>query len=264
MPKGNVLEVHLEGTKWSTTEAQLDLTNCGLIILAIYPTNGRIYYPFSRKKGHLLPHPPIFGLLMHPQTTLWVLTTPQEVHCLCPSRLTRSSSRAIAQQPLLQSDFHLVATLAVVLEGYEYIPFTIDPASGTRSSSETALLSLALWSLQLTIYQSYRAGQILFDGNKTTIGVKVTQSGLKPYVLSARKEVMLSAGVVNDMNAILYSRAKHADYNSSIWPELEFVISSSRGTLLQCRNHSTATFQLERSWLLQRHEATWPLLRQYR
>lgn len=39
--------------------------------------------------------------------------------------------------------------------------------------------------------------KVVFDGNKTATGVMVKQPGLSPYMLSANKEVILSAEVVS-------------------------------------------------------------------
>jgi choline dehydrogenase len=79
------------------------------------------------------------------------------------------------------------------LTGYGYFPSTIDPVTGLRSSAESGLLSPAIAkSPLLTIYQSCMARNILFDGQKRATGVNVTVDGIKPFTLTARKEVIHS------------------------------------------------------------------------
>jgi choline dehydrogenase-like flavoprotein len=48
----------------------------------------------------------------------------------------------------------------------------------------------------LKIYTHTLAKQVLFDGNKTAIGVVVETGGFN-YTLSANKEIILSAGAVS-------------------------------------------------------------------
>lgn len=81
------------------------------------------------------------------------------------------------------------------LIGYSESPFTIDPQTETRDSSETSFLSDAIKKTYIQVYQQTLARKILFDANKQAIGVNVTTAGVS-YVLKARKEVILSAGVV--------------------------------------------------------------------
>lgn len=83
------------------------------------------------------------------------------------------------------------------LNGYGFFPVTVDPTTGLRSSSETSLLKSALGDDRLTLYINSQAMKLVFDGNKTATGVMVKQPGLNPYMLSANKEVILSAEVVN-------------------------------------------------------------------
>ena len=73
---------------------------------------------------------------------------------------------------------------------------TVDPEAETRSSSETSFLQSAISSSPLfQIYQRTLAQRIIFNQNKTAVGVAVSTSGV-PYTLSARKEVIVAAGVV--------------------------------------------------------------------
>jgi choline dehydrogenase len=50
--------------------------------------------------------------------------------------------------------------------------------------------------LNLKVYQSTQAINILFDGNKIATGVNVSTGGM-PYTLNAGKEVIASAGAVS-------------------------------------------------------------------
>lgn len=86
------------------------------------------------------------------------------------------------------------------LIGYGAITLTIDPKTLTRSSSETSFLQSAMArSSSLKIYSSTLAKKILFDDDKMASGVLVGAKGDREYefVLSARKEIILSAGVVS-------------------------------------------------------------------
>lgn len=91
------------------------------------------------------------------------------------------------------------------LEGYGYFPSTISPVTGLRSSAESGLLSPAVSkSDKLTIYQSMQARNILFNGTRAT-GVNVTVNGIKPFTVSARKEVIVSAGAWHSPQLLMVS-----------------------------------------------------------
>lgn len=82
------------------------------------------------------------------------------------------------------------------LLGYTEFTFTIDPQAATRSSSEASFLQEGIQTSTLQVYQQTLANKILFDSNKKATGVSVTTAG-KDYILSARNEVILSAGAVS-------------------------------------------------------------------
>ena len=82
------------------------------------------------------------------------------------------------------------------LLGYSEATQTIDPDSGTRSSSETSFLQQSIAETDLQVYQRTLAKKILFDDSKRATGVAVETAG-KAYVLSAKKEVILAAGAVS-------------------------------------------------------------------
>lgn len=82
------------------------------------------------------------------------------------------------------------------LIGFAEITASLDPGAEIRSSSETSFLQQAMATTSIQVYQSTLANRILFDGGKTATGVEVTTAGVT-YLLSARKEVIVSAGVVS-------------------------------------------------------------------
>ncbi|ODM16763.1 hypothetical protein SI65_07728 [Aspergillus cristatus] len=90
------------------------------------------------------------------------------------------------------------------LNGSAYVLETINAADQTRESSETAFLQLALESTSLTVYQSTLAKKVLFDSEKTANGVLVESDGIE-YTLSARKEVIVSAGAFQSPQLLMVS-----------------------------------------------------------
>ncbi|GAB1743243.1 hypothetical protein NU219Hw_g9094t1 [Hortaea werneckii] len=96
------------------------------------------------------------------------------------------------------------------LLGAAYAPFTIDPKTGYRSSSESAYLQSALNNnLAPVTYHSTLATEILFNRAKA-IGVKALTAGTygtpgKNYTLNARKEVILSAGTFQSPQLLMVS-----------------------------------------------------------
>ncbi|MCJ1372495.1 hypothetical protein MMC20_003720 [Loxospora ochrophaea] len=89
------------------------------------------------------------------------------------------------------------------LSGYAEFTSCIDPQFEARSSSETSFLQQSLPRSNLQLYQQTLANRILFDG-KTAVGVSVSTAGV-PYVLSASKEVILSAGVFRSPQMLMLS-----------------------------------------------------------
>jgi choline dehydrogenase len=55
-----------------------------------------------------------------------------------------------------------------------------------------------------TVYLRSHSSKVLFDNNKTATGVAVT-TGNRDYVLTARKEVILSAGVFHSPHLLMLS-----------------------------------------------------------
>ncbi len=81
------------------------------------------------------------------------------------------------------------------LLGYAYTLYTLDAQSQTRASSETAFLSNSLDEPNYYVYPLTMAKKILFDSSRKATGVLVDTAGAQ-YSLSARKEVILSAGCI--------------------------------------------------------------------
>ncbi|KAI0466496.1 putative glucose-methanol-choline oxidoreductase [Xylaria cf. heliscus] len=89
------------------------------------------------------------------------------------------------------------------LLGQSYCMFTINADTMVRESSETSFLRRGLSNPELLVYQLTQAKRIIFDG-KTAKGVVVDTQGLE-YTLSARKEVILSAGVFGSPQLLMVS-----------------------------------------------------------
>ena len=82
------------------------------------------------------------------------------------------------------------------LIGFSEFTLSIDPKAATRSSSETSFLQSILDRPNLLVYQRTLAKSLLFNNTKIATGVLVDTFG-KAYSLSAKREVILSAGVVS-------------------------------------------------------------------
>ena len=99
---------------------------------------------------------------------------------------------------------------AGVLNGSAYSTLTIDPRNGYRSSSESSFLQAALQNgTAPMIYKNSLARKILFNGTAAT-GVLVTTAGpygIPPlnYTLTARKEVIVSAGTFQSPQLLMVS-----------------------------------------------------------
>ena len=90
------------------------------------------------------------------------------------------------------------------LIGQSESTFTINATTMHRDSSETSFLAQGLENPALKVHPLTLAKQILFDANKKAIGVRVDTLGVS-YVLSASKEVILSAGSFNSPQLLMAS-----------------------------------------------------------
>jgi len=96
------------------------------------------------------------------------------------------------------------------LIGSGYVPFTIDPKTARRSSSESSFLQEAFKNTQLQIYNHSLAQKILFDSTNTATGVSVYTKGTHGtpsvyYTLKAQKEVIVSAGAFQSPQILMVS-----------------------------------------------------------
>ena len=110
------------------------------------------------------------------------------------------SSIGLQQQPGFSSG---------ILHGFNTWTSTIDPNTGLRSSAQSAFLDPAWSRDSLTVYLNTLAQNVMFDSNKTAIGVNVTSTAnpkyAKYYTLTARQEVILAAGAYHSPQILMLS-----------------------------------------------------------
>lgn len=91
-----------------------------------------------------------------------------------------------------------------ILAGYSaYVTTTVDPHDATRSSSRTSYMDTVGVPAGLKVYHHTTAQKILFNKSIAT-GVRVVTDGTT-YTLSAKKEIILSAGVFGSPKLLLVS-----------------------------------------------------------
>lgn len=89
--------------------------------------------------------------------------------------------------------------------GQSYQLLTLDATSMERDSSETSFLrKLGLPNSNLIVYPSTLATKVLFDANKKATGVTIDFGG-EPFLLSVKKEVILSAGAFQSPQLLMVS-----------------------------------------------------------
>lgn len=97
------------------------------------------------------------------------------------------------------------------LIGSSYATLTIDPRNGHRSSSESSFLQDSVRDdAELYVYKNTLGKRILFDASNTAIGVQVSTAGTYgtpsvKYTLTARKEVIISAGAFQSPQLLMVS-----------------------------------------------------------
>lgn len=138
-----------------------------------------------------------------------------------------------AQKAFIGVGMKLISSLnAGVLMGSSFSTLTIDPRNGYRSSSESSFLQAALQNGTAPItFKNSLARKILFNGTTAT-GVLVTTAGAYGipdlnYTLTARKEVIVSAGVFQSPQLLMVSgigpRATLQQYGISVLSDLAGV-----------------------------------------
>lgn len=89
------------------------------------------------------------------------------------------------------------------VNGGAWVPTTINPRDATRSTSKSSYLD-SHPDQQPIVYLHSQASKVLFDKNKKATGVSLSTNG-QTYVLSAKKEVILSAGVFHSPQLLMLS-----------------------------------------------------------
>ena len=95
------------------------------------------------------------------------------------------------------------------LMGAQYCASTIDPATEERESAQAAFLSSQIPGLK--VIPQTMAQKILFDNTKSATGVQVRGPLGDVYTLSAKNEVILSAGVFQSPQLLMVSGVGPAD-----------------------------------------------------
>ncbi|KAL5349091.1 hypothetical protein ACLOAV_005379 [Pseudogymnoascus australis] len=120
------------------------------------------------------------------------------------------SNYAMAISSYVQKGFAEIGILPTngfasgTLKGSSYVLETIDESTQTRESSETAFLAPALSRDNLIVFAHTLAKKVVFDTKKRATGVSV-ETGGKVYTLSARNEVVLSAGAFQSPQLLMVS-----------------------------------------------------------
>ncbi|KJX95824.1 oxidoreductase GMC like protein [Zymoseptoria brevis] len=91
------------------------------------------------------------------------------------------------------------------MSGYGYWTYTINAETGLRSSAENSFLAEAMGRPTLTTYINADVRNILFDGECKATGINVTTFGKQPFTVTARKEVIVSAGAFHSLQLLMVS-----------------------------------------------------------
>ena len=90
-----------------------------------------------------------------------------------------------------------------IIGASSWIPSTIDPQTGERSSSQSAFLRQAIDKSNIFVYTQTLATKILFNSTAAS-NVNVNTRGLS-YQISAKKEIILSSGVFHSPQLLMIS-----------------------------------------------------------
>lgn len=94
--------------------------------------------------------------------------------------------------------------------GQAYSMYNINATTMLRESSETSFMRLAMEHENFIAYPSTMAKRVLFDEDKKATGLMVDTQGVQ-YILSARKEIILSAGFIGTPQLLMVSGVGPAD-----------------------------------------------------
>ncbi|TVY45325.1 Dehydrogenase [Lachnellula subtilissima] len=93
-----------------------------------------------------------------------------------------------------------------VLNGSQFCPQTANPYTGERDSSQTSFLNAAVEAGQtITVYNGTLAQKINFNSDKKATSVTVSTSGGCSYEISAKQEIIVSAGAFQSPQLLMVS-----------------------------------------------------------
>ncbi|KAF1914845.1 hypothetical protein BDU57DRAFT_540716 [Ampelomyces quisqualis] len=112
----------------------------------------------------------------------------------------------------------------------------------------------------MKIYQSCMAHSLLFDSNRGVTVVNVTANGMKPFIVGARKEVIVSSGFIHSpqllmvpgigpreapekYNITFISDLLHVGQNLRDTPNVRSIVDSMNVPSKDAWTRSTSSFQ---------------------
>lgn len=112
-----------------------------------------------------------------------------------------------AQRGMMEAGMEQISDFeSGVLIGTQYAPMTGNPLTGERDSSQTSFLNSAIEAGQpLTVYNGTLAEKINFNLFKKATSVQVSSNGGRTYKISARKEIIVSAGAFQSPQLLMVS-----------------------------------------------------------